>query len=82
MTKFDQFWNKTIAQFEKLHLTSAGRYIGPSWHKLFRESDWPYDYGQYVPVDKRYSAALSYAWHRRAWFAHHPNRLSWQESQL
>lgn len=62
----------TLAKFERLHLTSTGRYIGPSWHKLFPNSDWPYAYGQYVPVNKRESAALCYSWHHRAWFGPDP----------
>ncbi len=61
--------DSTTRKFEQLHITTLGRYIGPEWHQLFHGSDWPYAYGQYIPVDKRYSAALAYNWHWRAWFA-------------
>ncbi len=57
----------TIRRFEKYHVTTACRYIGPDWRKLFYGSDWPYAYGEYIPVDKRYSAALSYNYHAEAW---------------
>jgi len=58
---------ETIAKFERLHVADGGHYIGPDWRKLFYGPDWPYAYGQYIPVDKRYSAAASYNWHWKAW---------------
>ena len=58
-----------IKKFQRNHINALGQYVGPSWAKLFIGSDWPYDYGDYIPIDKRYSAAASFQWHWRAWFS-------------
>ena len=51
-----------LIAWEEKHLLSTGHYAGPDLSKR----GFPYRPGQYVPLDKRYSAMLAHRWARRA----------------
>ena len=50
--------SSAIARWEALYLTDCGHYKGVGVHRF----GFPYKFGEYVPIDKRYSAMMAHRW--------------------